>query len=118
MEIKKYNVGKTQYTFVCETWETSSAWGHKVTMFRNDYEETSVKIRYYNRTWECFRYQTCILKAIETTAKEYKDIAVRNYKYSNNVSRLKQEIKEKLWQENEILQELEDLYNQIRNGNR
>lgn len=113
MEIRKNQVGKTTYTFVCETWENSRAWGHKVTMFRNDYEMLSNKIRYYNRTWEMYRYQSCMQGAVRKAIEEYKETALNSYRYKNNVTKIKQDLKDKIYAENEIIQELEQLYKEI-----
>ena len=110
MQILKNEIGKNTYTFVCETWETSRAWGHRVTMFRNDYEYTTNKVRYYNRTWEMYRYQTCICGAISKVIEEEKQLIVSRYKNANNVGRLSQAKKEELYKESEILAELEELY--------
>lgn len=113
MELKKYQIRKNEYTFVCEYWETSRAWGHKVTLFKNDYEMATNKVRYYNRTWECYRYQSCMRGAVCKAIEYYKQNAVDNYKYLHDITRLKQEEKDKIYAENEIIQELELLKKQI-----
>ena len=50
MEIKKYTVGEDEFEFVCEYWETSRAWGHRVTLFMNGVEITgySMEILKFN----------------------------------------------------------------------
>lgn len=51
------------YTFVCEYWETSQAWGHKCTLMHG-VECSSAKVRYYNRTWEAYTYQSVMQQAL------------------------------------------------------
>lgn len=116
MRILYNEINGNKYTFVCETWETSNAWGHKVTMFRNLYEWTSHKCRYYNRTWECYPYQSCICGAIYKVLTEEKEKAIANYKREHNVSRLTKEKKEEIYNNNETILELVQLYNERRKG--
>lgn len=110
MKILYNEVNGNKYTFVCEYWETSRAWGHKVTMFKNLYEWNNHKIRYYNRTWECYPYQSCILGVIRKTIQEEQEKAINNYKYANNVKRLTKEQKEEIYKGVEKIAELEQLY--------
>lgn len=54
-----------KFTFVCESWKTRNSWGHKVTLYKNDtFKIGCTKIRYYNRTWECYLYQSAIKNVI------------------------------------------------------
>lgn len=54
-----------KFTLVCETWNTRTSWGHEVTLYRNEtFEVGRAKRRYYNRTWECYQYQSVILSVI------------------------------------------------------
>lgn len=118
MEIKKYTRGKNTYEFVCEYWETSYAWGHKVTMFKNDCELQTNKVRYYNRTWECWTYQTAITGAIYDEIEKRKKRLIDDYKYNNGIKRLKQEIKDSIVNADESIKELRELKTFISNGNR
>lgn len=38
MEIKKFKIGKNHFEFVCDDFSTSRNWGHKVTLFKNNYQ--------------------------------------------------------------------------------
>lgn len=113
MEIRRNNIGKNEYIFVCETWETSNAWGHKVTMFRNDYEMLSNKVRYYNRTWEQYRYQSCIKGAVYKLLEDTKQREIIKYKRENDISRLSQARKEEIYKASEFITELRELYNSL-----
>lgn len=118
MEIKKYIRGKNEYEFVCEYWETSQAWGHKVTMLKNGCEYQINKVRYYNRTWEMWTYQTAISGAIYKEIKEREKILINDYKYNNGIKRLKADVKENLINADGIIKELKELKKSINNGNR
>ena len=64
-------INGVKFTLVCESWSTRNSWGHEVTLYRNDYEKIGrAKIRYYNRTWESYQYQSAIKSVIyEAIAK-------------------------------------------------
>ena len=58
-------INGVKFTLVCEYWSTRNSWGHEVTLYKNDYYKIGrAKIRYYNRTWECYQYQTAIKSVI------------------------------------------------------
>lgn len=74
-----------KFTFVCETWNTRNSWGHKVTLYRGDFLEVDrAKIRYYNRTWECYLYQSVILNVIFDVIERIKAAAKIAFKTLNN----------------------------------
>lgn len=109
MEIIKKIINNNTYTFVCETWTTARAWEHKVTLFRNNTEYTTQKITYYNRTWECYEYQSCMLKCVNSIIDEEKEFIFNEYKRANNKKRLTQEQKDELTNNSKIIQELKEL---------
>lgn len=109
MEIIKKIINNNTYTFVCETWTTARAWGHSVTMFRNNIEYTFRQIRYYNRTWESYEYQSCMLKCVNSIIDEEKEFIFNEYKQKHNKKRLTQEQKDELTNNSKIIQELKEL---------
>lgn len=76
--IYEKEISGVKFTLVCESWADRTSWGHKVTLYKNDTVIIgSYKVRYYNRTWESYQYQSCIkgviykaLEAIKTAAKD------------------------------------------------
>jgi hypothetical protein len=65
------------WTFTCYTQNTSYGFRHICTLGYNDTANCSyikkdilAKCCYYNRTWECFRYQTVLREAIEKLATD------------------------------------------------
>lgn len=62
------------YQFVCEYYETRNSWGHKgkVLYNNNDCIGITHRIRYYNRTWECYTYQSLLLDMVNKVIKRIK----------------------------------------------
>ena len=57
--------------FICEYYETRNSWGHKGRVLYNNHDiGVTYKIRYYNRTWECYTYQS-LLKQLIRKAMTY-----------------------------------------------
>ena len=114
--IKKCKSGNV-YKFVNEYWETSYAWGHKTTIIRNGYDYEGHKVRYYNRTWECYEYQTCMSGAVEEIRDLDMNRYIMNYKYEHNYERFKKGEKQKvidMWKQTEFAKDCEELKEAIR----
>ena len=73
-----YKVGNSEYEFKCQYWETRGGWGHSVTLYKtNDYETLAeVDVRYYNRTWEMWEFQSAMENACAKAIKSYPDLKV------------------------------------------
>lgn len=48
-------------SIICFTFDTGRSWGHRAV---NQSTGEQVKINYYNRTWEAFKYESVLNKAI------------------------------------------------------
>ena len=118
MEIKKYEIGNVNYEFVCEGWSNSRGWGHEVHLFRDGWEIAENRIRYYNRTWENYRFQSCMLGAIDSAMTDIVERTIENYKRKNNVERFKkgekQTVIENMEKENEDYKSLVELRDKVR----
>lgn len=69
-------INGVKFTLVCESWSTRNSWGHEVTLYKNDYYKIGLaKIRYYNRTWESYQYQSAIKSVIYNTIEAIKSAA-------------------------------------------
>ena len=44
-----------------EVYSTSQAWGHEVRAFYNGQEIAKHRVRYYNRTWERYQFESAFL---------------------------------------------------------
>lgn len=94
MEIKRFVINENEFEFVCDSWETSNAWGHKVVLFKNGVEVAENKVRYYNRTWEGYRYQSCMLGCISQLKEKCIERWLNKYKTKNNITRFRKGEKE------------------------
>ena len=84
----------SEWTFVNETWETSRAWGHRSVLMHNGVEYAENKVRYYNRTWEEYRYKSCMSGCVYKLLKERYNTLLEMYKFKNDVVRLTQKKRE------------------------
>ena len=80
-------INGVKFTLVCESWTDRTSWGHEVTLYKNDtFKVGRAKIRYYNRTWERYLYQSAIKSVIYDAIEEIKAAAkkvflsLHNYK--------------------------------------
>ena len=117
MEIKKIicKSGR-EYNIVNETWETSRAWGHKSTLVAPWGEVESHKVRYYNRTWERYTYESCMSGLIDTILENNQKSYITQYKEKNDITRLTSLQKDMIkaeWQEKEYTQELMEIKERI-----
>lgn len=117
MEIKKIicKSGR-EYNIVNEYWETSRAWGHKSTLVAPWGEVESHKVRYYNRTWERYTYESCMSGLINTILEDNLKSYITQYKEKNDITRLtslQKDIIKAEWQEKEYTQELMEIKERI-----
>lgn len=117
MEIREKTINNNKWQLVNEYWETSYSWGHKTTILRNECECLSHKVRYYNRTWECYTYETCMRGAVEELREEELSRYIDDYKYENGISRFRKGEKEKvieMFKDSDISKELDALKEAIK----
>ena len=78
-------INGVKFTFVCESWRIRNSWGHEVTLYKNDTLKVGrAKIRYYNRTWETYIYQSAIKSVIYNAIEEIKAAAKVAFKNLHN----------------------------------
>ncbi len=74
-------VNGVKFTLVCESWSTRTSWGHKVTLYKNDsFTVGRVNVRYFNRTWESYLYQSAIKSVIYDAIEAAKAAAMVAFK--------------------------------------
>jgi hypothetical protein len=121
MEIRKIKCKSgNEYNIVNETWETSNAWGHKSTLIAPWGEVESHKVRYYNRTWERYTYESCMSGLIDTILEDNLKSYITQYKEKNDITRLTSLQKDMIkaeWQEKEYTQELMEIKERISTRN-
>lgn len=73
-------INGVKFTIVCESWQTRNSLVNKVSLYRNEsFFVGSAKIRYYNRTWEKYQYQSTIKSVIFNAIQEIKAVAKKNF---------------------------------------
>ncbi len=118
-----YNVDGQEYMFKCQYYEVSgsnqaSLWGHEVE-FMKDYNILSTgKCCYYNRTWETWKFQTCILQALNNYMKTVESDVYTKERNNNNVRSLSKATKDQLLADNTEYQTLQKLYKMISDGDK
>ena len=121
MEIRRIECKNGRvYNIVNETWETSRAWGHKSTLIAPWGEVESRKVKYINRTWERYTYESCMSGLIETILEDNLKSYITQYKEKNNITRLTSLQKDMIkaeWQQQEYTQELMEIKERINNRN-
>lgn len=53
-----------------EIWSNSRSWGHEVKAIWNGNEVSKNRVRYYNRTWERYTFETAWLGLLDKLDKE------------------------------------------------
>ena len=117
MEIKRIECKNGRvYNIVNETWETSRTWGHKSTLIAPWGEVESRKVKYLNRTWERYTYESCMSGLIETILEDNLKSYITQYKEKNDITRLTSLQKDMIkaeWQQQEYTQELMEIKERI-----
>lgn len=72
MSTGKFTVYKFgDYEFASRYWDTSRAWGHECYLLHDGIGEVGkARYRYYNRTWECYTFQSVMFGALEDYEKQ------------------------------------------------
>ena len=106
------------WQLVNESWSNSNGWGHKTNIIRNGYDFGEHKVKYLNRTWESYTYQTCMSGAISTIYEDELNRYIENYKYVNDITRFKKGQKDeviKMFEETEIAKDIQEIRKAISN---
>ena len=121
MEIRKIKCKSgNEYNIVNETWETSRAWGHKSTLVAPGGEVESHKVRYYNRTWESYTYQTCMSGLLDTILENNLKSYIAQIKEVRGITRLLKSTREEIendWNKKEYTQDLKEIQERIKTRN-
>ena len=80
-------INKRNYSIFAESWENYRAWGHRAILKINCSTWES-KIRYYNRTWESYQYESVIHSVIYDYIQYCKECIKEQYKTDNNIKRI------------------------------
>lgn len=103
-------INGVNYEVFGQYWETRNAWGHIGILLMNGHEIARDRVRYYNRSWECYRFQTAgqcaVRKAMDETAAGLLD----EYRERTGRVRLSKEIKAGILDASEEYRALSEVY--------
>jgi hypothetical protein len=86
-----------EFKIVAQSYETRNSWGHKAYLVNdNNYTLNEYKIRYYNRTWETYQYQSVIKSVLSDHMTRLINDYINDYKTQNSITRLKSTLKQQL----------------------
>lgn len=88
MKLFTGTINGAHYTVVCDSVKTQNGFAHNVQIFRNDIPISKARVNYWNRTWECFQFQTAIYCAIRNWKDSVIADAKDGFKYANNLKRV------------------------------
>lgn len=119
---REYDVDGRTFQFRCQYYEVSgsnqaSLWGHEVTLKENYTDLAFAKIPYYNRTWESFEFQSCMLSALGNYMQRIEKSILDQIRQQNGTRNLKADVKADALAKDEEYQTLVKLKNMILDGN-
>ena len=115
MSITKKTINNNEYTFINHSFGNRSGFVHKTELYQNDKLIGEYKIQYYNRTWECYQFQSVMRGVINTILGEEFEAFKNAYKRQHNIKRLTKAKNESMMQDfvafkPTLYAELEELY--------
>lgn len=79
IKIIKLNNGR-EFTFVNESRSNRSGFVHETTLYNGECLLERNKCQYYNRTWECYQYQSCMLGAVRKLMNVREEKLLQDFK--------------------------------------
>ena len=113
MEIIKKEVNGKVYEFINSSRGNRSGFVHETQLFKDGRLLGKNKVQYYNRTWECYRYQSVMRGVIYKLLESYKEDFKTIWKNRHNVKRLTETKKQAMMEDlesNLSYAELKELY--------
>ena len=99
-------INGVNYEVFGQYWETRGSWGHRAYVLKDGSELSQAKRRYYNRTWEAYRFQSVGEDAVSNAQAELQRQIFDSYKWSTGAKRLTADTKAKLLQDSPEYQAL------------
>lgn len=84
-----------QYEIIARSWETRNSWGHEAELWMDGRFVDSEKVRYYNRTWESWQYQSVCLSLLSNYAGRIESVLLDQYRIIHEKKRLNQDDKKR-----------------------
>jgi len=110
MEIRNKKIGIHTYTLVNKSEGTRYGFRHITTLFKDNREVANNICCYYNRTWECYQFETSMRGAVSKYIDELLTRYLHAYKTRLGVKRFKKGEKEQVIEEFKAFDEIKELY--------
>lgn len=115
MSITKKTINNNEYMFINHSYDNRSGFVHKTELYQNDRLIGEYKIQYYNRTWECYQFQSVMRGVVNTILGEEFETFKTMYKRQHDIKRLTKAKHEAMMQDFEInkpalYDDLQELY--------
>ena len=91
-EFKNYRIKST-------AWSTSRSWGHESILYVDGFQVQRKKLTYQNRTWESFKFQTCMRIVVEDYLDAYLVDYESAFKHSHNKKRLSAKLRKQMMEQ-------------------
>ena len=88
MERKELTINGTNYEFFLDARDTAHGFKHVCELHINGFCEQVATAQYYNRTWECYRFQSVMLNAIAQEATAQRETLKADFMFANGYQRL------------------------------
>ena len=88
MSMIKKTVNGIEYTFFNSSRSNRSGFVHETELYRNGVFFGRNKIQYYNRTWECYTYQSVMCGLVRSLLEECREEFQNEWKNAHDVKRL------------------------------
>lgn len=116
MKILNKKINKNNYEFVNEGWCNSTGWGHRSVLFKNGHQISENKIKYLNRTWEQYEFQSCMYGCVYPLIEKRKSELKESFKEKKGITKLTQKYEKeyaKYLKQDDELKELNKLYKSL-----
>lgn len=118
MSITKKVINNNEYIFVNSSRGNRSGFVHETKLYKNGILWGEYKIQYYNRTWECYQFQSVMRGVINNIIGEEFDTFKEKYKRIHNIKRLTKAKNDAMMQDYtqnkpEYIAEFEELYTML-----
>lgn len=112
MTIERQIEGRS-FTFFCESWSNSRAWGHRAVLMEEGRKLQDQKCRYYNRTWESWEFQSICRVVVCSEIQRLKNEALDRFRSQTGRQRIRKEEKTVIYANDEDIRIFEALYNSL-----
>lgn len=94
MQIFKISHNDKEYEFVCNWGNTRNGFKHTCNLFINDRLKGNATCHYLNRTWECYEYQSVMLRAVGILMEQHEEFLKDVFKSENGYEKMTKKRKE------------------------